>query len=386
MSVVQMRRETVSMSANIKTTKKATPAAATEQDPRWLSIVDRDQIADGSFVYSVKTTGVYCRPSCAARLARLENVQFHETGEDARAAGFRPCKRCKPEEASLAVQHKERIAAVCRMIEGAEIEPTLQELADSAGLSTYHFHRLFKSITGLTPKGYASAHRSKRMRKELEKGNSVTEAIFEAGFGSSSRFYEKTNGVLGMTPTDFRQGGAKVDICFAVAECSLGCILVAQSDRGICAILLGDDPDELACDLQDRFPNANFKGAEKEFEKLVARVVGFVETPGIGLDLPLDIRGTAFQQLVWQALSKIPAGTTVSYSEVAERIGSPKSFRAVAGACAANKLAVAIPCHRVVRNDGGLSGYRWGVERKRDLLKREANARRLLIELPMVQK
>jgi AraC family transcriptional regulator of adaptative response/methylated-DNA-[protein]-cysteine methyltransferase len=368
MSVVLMKREPGSMSTKSETSQQ------TVKDPRWQSIVKRDAKADGSFVYSVKTTGVYCRPSCAARLARPENVSFHETGAEARAAGFRPCKRCKPEEASLAEQHKEKIAAVCRMIESADVEPSLQELADSAGLSTYHFHRLFKSITGLTPKGYASAHRSKRMRKELEKGNSVTEAIFEAGFGSSSRFYEKTNGVLGMTPTDFRQGGAKVDICFAVAECSLGSILVAQSKRGICAILLGDDPDELARDLQDRFPNANFIGAEKEFEKLVAQVVGFVETPGIGLDLPLDVRGTAFQQRVWQALRKIPAGETVSYSELAERIGSPKAARAVAGACAANKLAVAIPCHRVVRNDGGLSGYRWGVERKRDLLKREANA------------
>ncbi len=374
MSVVQMRRETGSMAANDKTTKNAMPDAATEQDPRWQSVVKRDQKADGSFVYSVKTTGVYCRPSCAARLALPENVSFHETGADAKAAGFRPCKRCKPEEASLAEQHRKTIAAVCRIIESAEIEPSLQELADSAGLSTYHFHRLFKSITGLTPKGYASAHRSKRMRKELEKGKSVTEAIFEAGFGSSSRFYEKANGVLGMTPTDFRQGGAKVDICFAVGECSLGSILVAQSDRGICAILLGDDPDELARDLQDRFPNANFKGGDKEFEKLIAKVVGFVESPGIGFDLPLDVRGTAFQQRVWQALRKIPAGTTVSYSELAERIGSPKSVRAVAGACAANKLAVAIPCHRVVRNDGALSGYRWGVERKRTLLNWEANA------------
>lgn len=370
MSVVEMRREFRSMA----TDKKSKIAVTTEQDPRWQSIVKRDQQVDGSFVYSVKTTGVYCRPSCAARLARPENVRFHETGEDARTAGFRPCKRCKPDEASLSERHKETIAAVCRLIEAAENEPTLQEMADSAGLSTYHFHRLFKSITGLTPKAYALAHRSNRMRKELERGNSVTEAIFESGFGSSSRFYEKTNGVLGMTPTDFRQGGAKVEIRFAIGECSLGSILVAQSERGICAILLGEDPDELARDLQDRFPNANFKGGDKEFEKLVSKVVGFVETPGIGFDLPLDVRGTAFQQRVWQALRKIPAGTTVSYSELAERIGSPKAVRAVAGACAANKLAVAIPCHRVVRNDGGLSGYRWGVERKRTLLNREANA------------
>ena len=367
MSVIEIKRE-IRLMATGKT------ITASDKDPRWQSIVTRDQKADGKFFYSVKTTGVFCRPSCAARLARPENVSFHETCADARTAGFRPCKRCKPDEASLAEQQREKIAAVCRFIESAEEERTLQELADFAGLSTYHFHRLFKSITGLTPKGYASAHRSKRMRKELERGNSVTEAIFEAGFGSSSRFYEKTNGVLGMTPTNFRQGGAKVEIRFAVAECSLGSILVAQSDRGICAILLGDEPDELARDLQDRFPNADFKGGDKEFERLVAKVISFVETPGIGLDLPLDVRGTAFQQRVWQALRKVPAGQTVSYSELAERIGSPKAVRAVAGACAANKLAVAIPCHRVVKNDGAISGYRWGVERKRALLKREANA------------
>ena len=375
MSVVAMSREfrSVATGKNKDTSKKTVPARA-DEDQRWQSILKRDKKADGSFFYSVKTTGVYCRPSCAARLARPENVEFHKTTEAALAAGFRPCKRCKPDEVSLSDRHKETIAGVCRMIESAEDEPSLQELADSVGISTYHFHRLFKSITGLTPKGYAQAHRAKRMRKELERGNSVTEAIFESGFNSSSRFYEKANGVLGMTPTDFRKGGAKVEIHFAVAECSLGSILVAQSDRGICAILLGDEPDELAREMQDRFPNADFKGGDKDFEKLVAKVISFVETPGIGLDLPLDVRGTAFQQRVWQALQKVPAGKTVSYSELAERIGSPKAVRAVAGACAANRLAVAIPCHRVVRNDGDISGYRWGVERKRALLKREANA------------
>lgn len=375
MSVVAMNREFGSMATGkSKTAVQQIATARADEDRRWQSILKRDKKADGSFFYSVKTTGVYCRPSCAARLARPENVSFHKTSEDAREAGFRPCKRCKPDDVSLSERHKETIAAVCRLIESSDEEPTLQELADSAAMSTYHFHRLFKSITGLTPKGYAQAHRAKRMRKELERGSSVTDAIFESGFNSSSRFYEKTNGVLGMTPTDFRKGGAKVEIRFAVAECSLGSILVAQSDRGICAILLGDDPDELARDMQNRFPNADFKGGDKEFEKLVANVISFVETPGIGLDLPLDVRGTAFQQRVWQALRKVPAGKTISYSELAEQIGSPKAVRAVAGACAANKLAVAIPCHRVVRNDGDISGYRWGVERKRTLLKREANA------------
>lgn len=361
MSVVLMKKDYEQMATKV------------EADPRWQSIVKRDSKADGSFFYSVKTTGVYCRPSCAARLARPENVAFHTTTESARQAGFRACKRCKPDEISLAEQNKEKIASVCRLIESSDEEPTLQQLADSAGLSSYHFHRLFKSITGLTPKAYATAHRAKKMRKELERGGSVTEAMFEAGFGSSSRFYEKTNGVLGMTPTDFRRGGAKVDIRFAIAQCLLGAILVAQSERGICAILLGDDAEELVHELQDRFPNANFIGGDGEFEKLVARVIGFVETPGIGLDLPLDVRGTAFQQRVWQALRKIPAGTTVSYTELAKRLGVPKAVRAVASACAANKIAVAIPCHRVVRSDGGLSGYRWGVERKAALIQREAN-------------
>ncbi len=375
MSVVAMNREFGSMATGkSKTAVQQIATARADEDRCWQSILKRDKKADGSFFYSVKTTGVYCKPSCAARLPRPENVSFHKTSEDAREAGFRPCKRCKPDDVSLSERHKETIAAVCRLIESSYEEPTLQELADSAAMSTYHFHRLFKSITGLTPKGYAQAHRAKRMRKELERGSSVTDAIFESGFNSSSRFYEKTNGVLGMTPTDFRKGGAKVEIRFAVAECSLGSILVAQSDRGICAILLGDDPDELARDMQNRFPNADFKGGDKEFEKLVANVISFVETPGIGLDLPLDVRGTAFQQRVWQALRKVPAGKTISYSELAEQIGSPKAVRAVAGACAANKLAVAIPCHRVVRNDGDISGYRWGVERKRTLLKREANA------------
>lgn len=374
MSVVLMKKELRLMATKVETAKISSAAERVSKDPRWQSIVERDQKADGSFFYSVKTTGVYCRPSCAARLARPENVEFHNSCADARQAGFRSCKRCKPDEVSLADQNKEKIATVCRLIESSEEEPTLQELADSAGLSTYHFHRLFKSITGLTPKAYATAHRAKKMRKELERGGSITEAMFEAGFGSSSRFYEKTNAVLGMTPTDFRRGGAKVDIRFAIAQCSLGAILVAQSERGICSILLGDDADELARDLQDRFPNANLIGGDNEFEKLVAQVISFVETPAIGLDLPLDVRGTAFQQRVWQALRKIPAGTTVSYTELANRLGMPKAVRAVASACAANKIAVAIPCHRVVRNDGGLSGYRWGVERKATLIKREANA------------
>jgi len=355
-------------------TKIELQAAATVDDPRWAAVVARDPTADGKFFYSVKTTGVYCRPSCAARAARPENVEFHLTAADAERAGFRPCKRCKPDQPPLAERHAARVAELCRLIETAETVPSLEELANHAGLSPHHLHRLFKAVTGLTPKAYATAHRAQRMRTELERSSTVTEAIYSAGYSSNGRFYEKSNQVLGMTPTNYRAGGANTEIRFAIGECSLGSILVAASRRGVCAILLGDDPDALARDLQDRFPRADLIGGDARFEQLVAKVVAFVEAPGLGLDLPLDVRGTAFQQRVWQALREIPAGATVSYAEIAKRIGAPKAVRAVAQACAANALAVAIPCHRVVRNDGGLSGYRWGVDRKRALLDREANA------------
>lgn len=347
-------------------------AAATVNDPRWAAVVARDPKADGKFFYSVKTTGVYCRPSCAARTPRPENVAFHRTTSDADCAGFRPCKRCKPNQVSLAEQYAAKVAGLCRFIESAEQLPTLDELAQRAGLSAYHLHRVFKKVTGLTPKTYASAHRARKVRQQLARSGTVTDAIYRAGYNSNGRFYEESNQVLGMTPTNYRAGGANTQIRFAVGDCSLGAILVAQSDRGVCAILMGDDPGELTRDLQDRFTHAELIGGDAEFEQLVAKVVGLVEAPGVGLDLPLDVRGTAFQQRVWRALRNIPAGETVSYLELAKRIGSPKSVRAVAQACGANALAVAIPCHRVVRNDGGLSGYRWGVERKRALLKREA--------------
>ena len=349
-------------------------AAATMNDPRWASVVARDPAADGKFVYSVKTTGVYCRPSCASRTARPENMQFHATCADAARAGFRPCKRCKPEQPSLVEQHGATVAAICKFIEEAETVPSLKELAERAGLSAYHFHRVFKAATGVTPKGYAAAHRARRVRNELDRSATVTDAIFGAGYNSGGRFYEQSNAVLGMTPSNYRAGGASTEIRFAVGECSLGSILVAASERGVCAIFLGDDPDALVRDLQDRFPRADLIGGDKTFEEIVAKVVGFVEAPGLGLRLPLDVRGTAFQQRVWQALANIPAGSTASYTEVAKRIGSPKAVRAVAHACAANAIAVAIPCHRVVRNDGGLAGYRWGVERKRALLDAETNA------------
>jgi AraC family transcriptional regulator of adaptative response/methylated-DNA-[protein]-cysteine methyltransferase len=354
--------------------RKEQLAAETVNDPRWASVVARKAAADGTFVYSVRTTGVYCRPSCSARRARPENVRFHLTGADAVAAGFRPCKRCRPDHPSLSEEHAARVTRACRLIEASPRVPKLEVLAAHAGLSVFHFHRVFKAATGLTPRAYAFAQRGRRVRTELGRSGSVTRAIYESGYNSNGRFYAESRRVLGMKPTDYRAGGANAAIRFAIGECSLGSILVAASDRGVCAILLGDDPEGLAHDLQERFPRATLIGGDPEFERLVSRVVGFVEAPGLGLDLPLDVRGTAFQQRVWQALLAIPAGQTASYTEIARRIGAPASVRAVAQACAANNLAVAIPCHRVVRTDGGLSGYRWGVERKRTLLQREASA------------
>jgi AraC family transcriptional regulator of adaptative response/methylated-DNA-[protein]-cysteine methyltransferase len=346
-------------------------ADATTSDKRWSFIVARDKAADGKFYYSVATTGVYCRPSCGARLARPENVRFYASVAEAEKAGFRACRRCKPNGLSIAQRNAAKIGKVCRVIERSEEIPPLEALADYANMSTFHFHRTFKAVTGLTPREYGVAHRTTRVRKALAKSKSVTAAIYEAGFSSNSRFYETSNEVLGMTPTKFRDGGAEIAIHFAIAECSLGSILVAQSERGVCAVLMGDDPDSLARELQDQFPKAELVGDESKFQDVVAKVIELIERPRVGIDLPLDIRGTAFQRRVWKALAQVPVGSTASYADIARLIGKPTAVRAVAQACAANTLAVVIPCHRIVRNDGGISGYRWGVERKRALLERE---------------
>ena len=345
-----------------------------ETDPRWQAVRDRDTSRDGSFIYAVRTTGVYCRPACPSRLPKPANVEFFADPAAAEAAGYRACQRCKPKGAPLAARQAELVAEACRTIEAAEEMPSLERLAEQAGLSSFYFHRVFKAVTGLTPKDYAAAHRGRRMREELSGAESVTDALYGAGFNSSGRFYAAADKLLGMKPGAYRKGGADAEIRFAIGQCSLGAILVAQSGRGICAILMDDEPEALIRDLEARFPNATLIGGDRDFEDLVAKVVGFVEAPNLGLGLPLDVRGTAFQERVWQALRDIPAGETVSYADIAERIGSPNAVRAVAGACAANKIAVAIPCHRVVRNDGALSGYRWGVERKRALLEREKRA------------
>jgi AraC family transcriptional regulator, regulatory protein of adaptative response / methylated-DNA-[protein]-cysteine methyltransferase len=349
-----------------------TPRAPAHEEERWQAVKRRDPAFDGEFFFAVRTTGVYCRPSCASRAAKRENVSFFSTVADAEKAGYRACKRCRPDKLGAPDPQIEAVKRACERIDEAEEAPKLAELAARAGLSPYHFHRVFKTITGVTPKAYAAETRARRAADKLRTAETVTEAIYDAGFNSSSRFYENTDARLGMTPGAVRRGGAGAVIRFAVGQASLGAVLVAATNKGVCAILLGDDPQALVRDLQDRFPRAELKGGDAEFERMVAQAVGLVEAPGQRLDLPLDIRGTAFQQRVWAALRAIPPGKTATYKEIARAIGRPTAVRAVAQACGANPLAVAIPCHRVVRTDGDLSGYRWGVERKRKLLDREA--------------
>ena len=283
-----------------------------------------------------------------SRTANPKNVRIHGSLESAKATGFRPCKRCNPDGLSAEAENAALVAKACRIVQESEEEPSLEELADAVGRSPSYFHRMFKAATGVTPKDFAAAYRAARVRKGLATGSTVTEAIYDAGFNSSGRFYEKSTDILGMAPSKYRAGGANEEIKFAVGQISLVAILIASTKKGVAAILLGDDPDELVRNLQDRFPNAHLIGADSSYEALVALVVGFVEAPRIGFDLPLDVRGTLFQERVWKALQEVPAGTVVSYAEIARRIGAPRSVRALAGACAANNLAVAIPGHRVV--------------------------------------
>jgi AraC family transcriptional regulator, regulatory protein of adaptative response / methylated-DNA-[protein]-cysteine methyltransferase len=348
-----------------------TATVASSDDARWAAVVARDQAADGAFVYAVASTSFYCRPSCPSRRANQTNVTFHAIPAEPEAAGYRLCKHCRPHEDTSSAPKAAKIIAACRMIETAEQEPTLAVLANAAGLSPFHFHRIFKSMTGVTPKAYAVAHRQIQIRAHLGHSRTITEAIHESGFQSAGRFYATANEVLGMKPKTLRAGGQAEKITFALGQCSLGAILVAASAKGVCAILMGEYPEFLLQDLQTRFPKAELVGDDRTFGETIAQVVGLIERPDRNVHLPVDIRGTAFQHRVWDALRRIPPGQTRSYAEIAELIGQPKAVRAVASACAANPLAVAIPCHRAVRTDGSLSGYRWGIERKKALLDRE---------------
>lgn len=353
------------------TTMSETKAGTTEAE-RWAAIAHRDSSADSKFFYAVKTTGIYCRPTCASRQPKRENVRFFDDGAAAEAAGFRPCKRCSPRSTSPQQQQAEIIAAVCKQIEAADTPLSLDTMAQMAGLSAYHFHRVFKDVVGVTPKQYAIAQRARRVRQHLQEDNTVTQAIYNAGFETSSTFYEQSASLLGMTPSQYQQGASGVAIRYTVQPCWLGWVLVAATPKGICAIAFGDTVEVLTTQLRADFPKAQFCEGDRAFEGWVEQVLHLLEAPQQAVDLPLDIQGTAFQQQVWQALRTIAPGTTVSYGDVAKSIGKPQAVRAVANACANNHIAVAIPCHRVVGSDGSLRGYRWGRDRKQALLSKEA--------------
>lgn len=344
----------------------------TTDEARWEALVQRDQDADGTFVYAVITTDIYCRPVCASKRPKRENVRFFDTHKLAETAGFRPCKRCHPQVVDRHEFYRSIIVDACRRIEASLEPPTLQELADAAGYSPTYFHRLFKKIAGMTPKRYAVMIRDNRVRSSLQSTSTITETIYEAGFNSSSRFYDTSLDKLGMQPSSYRQGGAGVKIRYVITQCYLGWALIAATEKGLCAIEFAGDAQTLEDSLRAKFSQAEIVENDNQFQTMVNRVLTYLASPHDVLDLPLDIRGTVFQQRVWQALREIPPGSSASYSQIAEHLNQPTAARAVAQACAANKIAVAIPCHRVVRRDGTLGGYRWGIERKRLLLEREA--------------
>ncbi|HYF23959.1 MAG TPA: bifunctional DNA-binding transcriptional regulator/O6-methylguanine-DNA methyltransferase Ada [Caulobacteraceae bacterium] len=347
-------------------------AAPLTDDDRYALAATRDRRWRDAFVLGVETTGIYCRPGCPARLPLRRNVRFFDTVEQARAAGFRACKRCRPDEAGS--PHAEAVARACRSIEAAEAAPTLESLAAEAGLSPFHFHRVFKAGTGVTPAQYAAAIKDRRAKAAMAEGASVTEALFDAGYGSASRFYDRAEDRFGMAPARWRKGGADERILIATAPCAFGHVLVGATERGLCAVELGDDPTALRADFQRRFAAAQAVDHDPGLERLLAEVVALIEQPGRACDLPLDVRGTAFQQRVWDALRRIPAGETWTYAQLAEAVGAPRAVRAVGAACGANRVAVVIPCHRVVGSDGKLTGYRWGVDAKRALIERELAA------------
>ncbi|MGH6646504.1 bifunctional DNA-binding transcriptional regulator/O6-methylguanine-DNA methyltransferase Ada [Aquabacterium sp.] len=350
---------------------ETTVAQAIQDEDRWGAVLAKDSRRDGDFVFAVKTTGIYCRPSCPARPAKRQNVEFFDTTAEAAQAGFRACKRCKPDGLSQEAQRQQLVLQACQAIEQSESGLSLDELAARVGMSPHHVHRVFKAATGLTPRQYHQAVRSRRVGPALEEASSVTEAIYDAGFSSSGRFYENAGATLGMSPTRYRQGAPGEQIRYTVEASPLGPMLVAATPRGVCAIEFADQPEALLASLQKRYPKAAFEAGDEAFQQWVRQILAYLELPRGSLDLPLDVQGTAFQRRVWQALQAIPCGQTVSYSELAQRLGQAGAVRAVASACANNQIALAIPCHRVVRTGGALAGYRWGVERKAELLRRE---------------
>jgi AraC family transcriptional regulator of adaptative response/methylated-DNA-[protein]-cysteine methyltransferase len=340
----------------------------TELQNRWQHVVERDARQDGSFVFAVRTTGIYCRPSCPSRRPRRDSVEFFPSPNEAERAGYRACLRCKPTEISSQAQYVTRAR---QLLDNAEGVVTLAQLSKQVGLSPFHLQRLFKRATGLSPREYQAARRMQHVKTKLRKGDDVTTALYDAGFGSSSRLYEKAPQQLGMTPGEYRRGGAGATITFAIAPTPLGRLLVAATERGLCAVRFGENASELERNLLDEFHAAVLHRDDAAMRKYVEPLLAAIRGENTIVDLPLDVRATAFQMKVWNTLRKIPGGETRSYSEVAREIGSPSAARAVARACASNPVALAVPCHRVVRSSGDLAGYRWGVERKKKLLEGE---------------
>ncbi|MBI9043220.1 MAG: bifunctional DNA-binding transcriptional regulator/O6-methylguanine-DNA methyltransferase Ada [Anaerolineaceae bacterium] len=340
------------------------------EENRWDALVQRNPLADGKFVYAVRSTGVYCRPNCTSRKPNKKNVLFFEHSDEAVEAGFRPCKRCTPQE-NKAPEPADMVLEACEVIDNAEIEPSLSELAQAVNLSPYHFQRLFKKTLGITPKQYMIQKRMTRVRKNLRKKKNITEAVYDSGFLSSSSFYKQAEDHLGMTPSKFHQGGKNVVIYYGIAKSYLGWVLVAKTNKGICQIEFGDSKKLLVKRLSANFPEANLLTDDVTLSKNISQVITYLKTPQKSFPIPLDIMGTAFQKKVWDELKKIPPGTTKTYSEIAAAINQPEASRAVANAIASNKIAAAIPCHRVIRKDGKLGGYHWGIDRKKKILERE---------------
>jgi len=334
-------------------------------DQRWDAVLRRDRAADGAFVTGVLSTGIYCRPSCAARHPSRANVRFFANGHEARDFGLRPCLRCRPDEVAV---DEAGIARAIALIEQAEEPPSLEQLAKAAGYSPYHFHRLFRRATGVTPAAYARAHRARRAERALKESETVTEALYDAGYAAPARFYADSADRLGMTPSRWRDGGRGETIRWGMAETDLGPLLVAATERGICRVAF--EPDDAV--LREHFPNARIEKGGEALDALLAEAVRFVSEPGRAMTLPLDVRGTAFQQAVWRELSRIPPGETLSYAALAARAGKPDAVRAAGSACGANPVALLIPCHRARRTDGTLGGYAYGLPIKRKLLEREA--------------
>lgn len=343
-----------------------------EEGAKWNAVLSKDKNCDGQFVFAVSSTGIYCRPSCPSRRPRREHVSFFELPEAAERAGFRPCLRCRPRETRVRDTHVEMTQHVCRLIEDNQGEPiTLTKLSEQVGLSQFHLQRTFKRIMGISPSQYAEERRINRFRNSVRHGGAITEAIYDAGYGSSSRLYEGAASQLGMTPATYGKGGRGAVINYAIVECHLGHLLVAATSKGVCSVKLGDTKAQLEADLANEFPAAEIRPDEKPLRAWVQKVVDYLSYKTPHIDLPLDIQATAFQRQVWEKLRGIPYGETHSYSQVAKAIGQEKAVRAVARACATNPVALVIPCHRVIREDKSLGGYRWGIERKKQLLKEE---------------